>query len=105
MVDTLIFVGVIVVVVGGTLGAALWLTRARPGQIKLVLLSVAGGSEQAHLWVERLRSAGLRAHIRNVGDLLAGDHTTPGGSGSSAYEYELWVRPGDEAQAREVLGL
>jgi hypothetical protein len=103
--DTLILIGVIVVVVGGVLGAALWFTRGRPGQTKLVLLDIAGGSEQAHLWVERLRSAGLQARIRNVGDLLAGDHTTPGGSGSSAYEYELWVRPGDEARAREVLGL
>jgi hypothetical protein len=72
---------------------------------KLTLIAVAAGSEQAHLWAERLRGAGIRAELRNVGDLLAGDHITPGGSGPSAYEYELWVRSRDKKRARKALGL
>ena len=96
MLDALILIAVIVVVVGGTLSGALWITRSRPGQMKLVLLGAAAGSEEAHLWAERLRQAGIRAHFRNVGDSVY--YTTP-------YAYEVWVRPRDEARAREVLGL
>ncbi len=96
MADTLIFVGVIVVVVGGMLGAALWLTRGRSGQTKLVLLGAAGGEAEVQLWSERLRTMGIEAHIRNVGD--SAWYTSP-------YAYEVWVRPGDEARAREALGL
>ncbi len=98
MLDALILIAVIVVVVGGTLGAALWLTRSRPGRTKLVLLGAAAGSAEVHLWAQRLRQAGIRAHIRNVGDLS-------GLEGSTPYAYEVWVRPRDEARAREVLGL
>ncbi len=98
MIDALIFVGVIVVVVGGALGGALWLTRAKPGRMKLVLLGAAAGREEAHIWVEALRRASIQAHIRNVGDL-------GGLEGSTPYAYEVWVRPRDEARAREVLGL
>jgi hypothetical protein len=98
MVGTLIFIAVIVAVVGGVLGGALWLTRARPGRTKLVLLGAAAGRGEAGLWAERLREAGIKAHIRNVGDL-------GGLEGSTPYAYEVWVRPKDEARAREVLGL
>ncbi len=98
MVDALILIAVIVVVVGGTLGAALWLTRSRPGQTKLVLLGAAAGREEVQLWIEAMRGAGIKAHIRNVGDL-------GGLEGSTPYAYEVWVRPRDEARAREVLGL
>ncbi len=98
MVDALILIAVIVVVVGGTLSAALWLTRSRPGQTKLVLLGAAAGSEEVHLWAQRLRVAGIKAHIRNVGDF-------GGLEGSTPYAYEVWVRPRDEARGREVLGL
>ena len=98
MLDALIPIAVIVVVVGGTLSAALWLTRSRPGQTKLVLLAAAGGSEEMHLWAQRLRVAGIKAHIRNVGDFGGLEGATP-------YAYEVWVRPRDEARAREVLGL
>lgn len=101
--DVLIFIGVIVVVVGGTLGAALWLTRARPGQTGVVLLGLAGGEAEAQLWLQRLRSVGIEAHIRQVGDMLAGDLTTPGGTGPSGYQYEVWVRAKDEALARKAL--
>jgi hypothetical protein len=96
--DAMILIGVIVVLVGGVLGAALWLTRARPGHTKLVLLGAAGGEAEARLWAERLRTMGVEAHIRNVGDFGGLEGTTP-------YAYEVWVRPGDEARAREVLGL
>ncbi len=98
MLDALILIAVIVVVVGGTLSAALWLTRSRPGQMKLVLLGAAAGSEEAHLWVQRLSVAGIKAHTRNVGDFGGLEGATP-------YAYEVWVRPRDEARAREVLGL
>jgi hypothetical protein len=98
LLDALIPIAVIVVVVGGTLSAALWLTRSRPGQTKLVLLGAAGGSEEAHLWAQRLRAVGIKAHIRNVGDAPWAQLTSP-------YAYEVWVRPRDEARAREVLGL
>ncbi len=98
MVDALILIAVIVVVVGGPLSAALWLTRCSPGRTKLVLLAAAAGSEEAHLWAERLRQAGIRAHFRNVGDAPWAQFTSP-------YAYEVWVRPRDEARARQVLGL
>jgi len=96
LVDVLIFIGVIVVVVGGTLSAALWLMRARPGQTRVVLLGVAGGAAEARLWAEGLRRAGVKAHIRNVGD--SDWYTSPAA-------YEVWVRPKDEARARKALGL
>jgi hypothetical protein len=98
LIDALIFIAVIVVVVGGLLGTALWRTRAKPGQTKLVLLAAAAGGGEARLWADRLRAAGIKAHIRNVGDL-------GGLEGSTPYAYEVWVRPKDEARAREVLGL
>ncbi len=98
MLDGLILIAVIVVVVGGTLSAALWLTRSRPGRTKLVLLGAAAGSEEMYLWAQRLRVAGIKAHIRNVGDFGGLEGATP-------YAYEVWVRPRDEARAREVLGL
>ena len=42
----------IVVLVGGTLSAALWLTRSRPGETKLVLLGAAAGREEVYeVWV------------------------------------------------------
>ncbi len=98
MVEALIFIGVIVVVVGGTLSGALWLTRSRPGQTRLVLLGAASGSAEARLWAERLRQEGIKAHIRNVGDAPWAYLTGP-------YAYEVWVRPKDEKRAREALGL
>ncbi len=98
MQDALILIAVIVVVVGGTLGAALWLTRSRPGRTKLALLGAAAGSEEMYLWAQRLRVAGIKAHIRNVGDFGGLEGATP-------YAYEVWVRPRDKARAREVLGL
>jgi hypothetical protein len=105
LVDALIFIGVIVLLVGGTMSAALWLTRARRGQARVVLLGVAGGEAEARLWAGRLRSVGIRAHVRQVGDLLTGDLTMPGGTGPAGYEYEVWVRPRDEARARKALEL
>ena len=96
MVEAVIFIGVIVVVVGGTLSGALWLTRARPGQTRLVLLGAAAGREEAQVWLETLRRAGIRAHIQSVGESAWAP---------TSYAYEVWVRPKDEARAREVLGL
>jgi hypothetical protein len=93
--NALIFIGVIALV-GGLLVAALWLTRARPGQAKVVLLGAAGGEAEARLWSERLRAAGIKVHVRNVGD--SAWYTSP-------YAYEVWVRAKDEARAREALGL
>ncbi len=98
MVDALIFIAVIVGVVGGVLGTALWRTRAKPGWTKLVLLGAAAGREEAYIWVEALRRASIQAHVRNVGYI-------GGLEGSTPYAYEVWVRPRDEARAREVLGL
>jgi hypothetical protein len=95
-VNVFLMLGVIVVIVGGTMGAALWLTRGKPGQTKLVLLGATAGSAEARLWGERLRQAGIKAHIRNVGD--SAWYTSPAA-------YEVWVRPEDEPRARDVLGL
>ena len=95
MVEAVIFIGVIVVVVGGTLSGALWLTRARPGQTRLVLLGAAAGREEAQVWLEAFRRAGIRAHIQSVGESA----WVP-----TSYAHEFWVRPKDEARAREVLG-
>ncbi len=96
MVEALIFIGVIVMVVGGGLGGALWLTRAKPGRPEIMLVEVTGGREAAHLVSERLRVAGIKAYVRNVGDTY--QSTNP-------YGYEVWVLSGDEKRAREALGL
>jgi hypothetical protein len=96
LVDVLIFIALIVLLIGGTMSAALWLTRGKPTQTKLVLLGAASGAAEARLWVERLRRAGVKAHMRNVGD--SAWYT-------SSAAYEVWVRPRDEARARAVLGL
>ncbi len=92
----LIFCAVVVVVVGGTFTVALWLTKPKPSGSTLVLLGAAAGRPEAQLWAQRLRKAGIRVHIRNVGDSawLAGP-----------YVYEVWVRPKDEKRAHQVLGL
>lgn len=50
MVGVLIFIGIIVVVMGGMLGGGLWMRRARPGRTRVVLLGVAGGEAEARLW-------------------------------------------------------
>ena len=105
MTGALVLGGVIILVVGVPLALVARRSRSRPSEERLVLLGVAGGEAEAHLWTKALRDSRVWSHIRNVGDLLTGDLTTPGGSGPHAYQYEVWVRPKDGARARKVLGL
>ena len=105
MLDIFIFSAVTVFVVGVPLAAIAWRSRSRPGETRLVLLGIAGGEAEAHLWTEALRDSGLWSRIRSVGDLATGDFTSVDGVARYAYQFEIWVRPKDEARAREVLGL
>ena len=106
LLDIYIFFWVTVLVVGLPLALVAWRSRSRPGDTRLVLLGVAAGEAEAHLWTEALRHAGVWSRVRTVGDVLVGDLTTPGGESlPHAFRYQLWVRPKDEARAREVLGL
>ncbi len=66
----------------------------------MVLLGAAAGEAEKELWIAALRSAGIRAHVSNVGDI-----TGYYGPGATPYSYEVWVRARDEERAREVLGL
>ena len=94
--DAFLFIGFIIVVIGGTLAGALYLTRPKPGQPKMVILGVAGGREEAQLWADRLSMVRIKTHVRNVGDTM---------QSTSPYAYEVWVRTGDLKRARQILGL
>src|SRR6266508_1186403 len=92
----LLFVAVAVVVVCGPLVTFLWRSRLRPGAANMVLLGAAAGDADVETWVAALRSAGISAHVKNVGAVAWYGPTT--------YSYEVWVRVRDEERAREVLG-
>jgi len=100
-----IFFWVTVLVVGVPLAWIAWRSRPRPGDTKLVLLGVAGGEAEAHLWTGALRGAGIRCHVRGVGNMAVPEFSSTGSAGRYSYQFEVWVRPKDEARAREVLGL
>jgi hypothetical protein len=99
------FFAVIVVFVGGPLLWALRQSRPRPGDTKLVLLAVAAGEAEVDIWTRALGGAGIRCHVRGVGNLAVPEFTSTGSAGRYSYQFEVWVRPKDEARAREVLGL
>ena len=106
LLDIHIIFWVTVFIVGVPLALIAWRSGLRPGDTRLVLLGVAGGEAEAHLWTEALSHSGVWSQVRSVGDVLVGDLTTPGGEGlPHAYQYEIWVRPKDEARARGLLGL
>ena len=105
LLDIFIFFWVTVFIVGVPLAAVLWRSRSRPGETKLALLGVAGGEAEAHLWTKALRGAGIRCHVRGVGNLAIPEFTSTGSAGRYSYQFEVWVRPKDQARAREVLGL
>ena len=105
LVDLLIFIAVAALVMGGLLGGALWLTRAKPRQTNMVLLGTAGSEAGARICADRLSMAGIWSATRKLGDMLVADLTTPGVAGPYGYAYEVWARPKDEARARAVLGL
>ena len=66
----------------------------------MILVGAASGEAEKELWLAALRSAGIRTHIGNIGDI-----TLYYGSGPSPYSYETRVPARDEVRAREVLGL
>ena len=105
LLDIYIFFWVTVLVVGLPLALVAWRSRSRPGDTRLVLLGVAGGEAEAHLWTKALGGAGIRCHVRGVGNLAVPEFTSTGSAGRYSYQFEVWVRPKDEARAREVLGL
>jgi hypothetical protein len=95
--DLLIFIAVAVLIVGTPLVLFLARSRLRPGATNMVLIGSAAGEAEVHTWAAALRSAGIAAHLKNVGDVAW--------YGPAAYSYEIWVRARDEARARDVLGL
>jgi len=70
--------------------------KRRPGQIDMVLLTTAAGTAEAQLSAGSLRSVGIHARLVAVTD--SSRFTSP-------YACEIWVRAGDEAVARDILGL
>ena len=96
----LVFVAVAAAVVATPLISFLVRSRLRPGATKMILVGAASGEAEKELWLAALRSAGIRTHISNVGDI-----TPYYGSGPSPYSYEIWVPARDETRAREVFGL
>ena len=105
LLDIYIFFWVTVLVVGLPLALVAWRSRSRPGDTKLVLLAVAAGEAEVDIWTRALGGARIRCHVRGVGNLAVPEFTSTGSAGRYSYQFEVWVRPKDEARAREVLGL
>jgi len=65
----LVFVAVAAAVVATPLISFLVRSRLRPGATKMILVGAASGEAEKELWLAALRSAGIRTHISNVGDI------------------------------------
>lgn len=93
------------IVVSGPLVLYSWRLKRKAGATHVVCIGVAGGEAEMAIWSDALRNAGVKPHIRGVGDTTTGDFTASGPANRFGYQYEIWVRERDAERAREVLGL